>query len=137
MMASKRPAVAYCWVSTRAQGKSGLGLEAQAAAIDRFADAEGYRLAERFVEVETGKGADALSGHAAAAPPSSVMKWRRLLTRSPHRRAAGKSKVRRGQAPGHPPPARKSAIADRSRLRRYRQRHHAPSPAFCPFAIRV
>src|SRR5205823_4234817 len=60
MALSKRPAVAYCRVSTRAQGKSGLGLEAQAAAIDRFADAEGYRLAERFVEIETGKGADAL-----------------------------------------------------------------------------
>jgi DNA invertase Pin-like site-specific DNA recombinase len=55
-----RDAVAYCRVSTQAQGKSGLGLEAQAAAIDAFAAKEGFCITERFVEVETGKGADAL-----------------------------------------------------------------------------
>jgi DNA invertase Pin-like site-specific DNA recombinase len=55
-----KTAVAYTRVSTREQGHSGLGLEAQRVALDRFAEAEGYDLAETFSEVETGKGADAL-----------------------------------------------------------------------------
>jgi DNA invertase Pin-like site-specific DNA recombinase len=55
-----KPAIAYKRVSTASQGRSGLGLEAQQAALARFAEAEGYALAETFTEVETGKGADAL-----------------------------------------------------------------------------
>src|SRR5258705_11777440 len=55
-----KTAIAYTRVSTARQGKSGLGLEAQQAALARFAEAEGYRLIETFQEVETGKGADAL-----------------------------------------------------------------------------
>src|SRR5271157_3565315 len=55
-----KAAVAYTRVSTREQGHSGLGLEAQRVALARFAEAEGYALAETFTEVETGKGADAL-----------------------------------------------------------------------------
>jgi DNA invertase Pin-like site-specific DNA recombinase len=55
-----KPAVAYTRVSTASQGRSGLGLEAQQAALTRFAEAEGYVLAETFTEVETGKGSDAL-----------------------------------------------------------------------------
>jgi DNA invertase Pin-like site-specific DNA recombinase len=55
-----KPAIAYTRVSTAGQGRSGLGLEAQQAALTRFADAEGYVLAYTFTEVETGKGADAL-----------------------------------------------------------------------------
>ena len=35
-------------------------MEAQQAALARFAEAEGYSLIETFQEVETGKGADAL-----------------------------------------------------------------------------
>ena len=35
-------------------------MEAQQAVLARFAEAEGYRLAETFEEIETGKGADAL-----------------------------------------------------------------------------
>lgn len=53
-------AVAYLRVSTEKQGRSGLGLEAQRDAIDRFAEREGIELAAEFVEVETGKGTDAL-----------------------------------------------------------------------------
>jgi DNA invertase Pin-like site-specific DNA recombinase len=53
-------AVAYTRVSTAGQSRSGLGLEAQIAALARFAEAEGYKLAETFSEVETGKGSDAL-----------------------------------------------------------------------------
>jgi DNA invertase Pin-like site-specific DNA recombinase len=53
-------AIGYARVSTAKQGRSGLGVEAQQAVLARFAEAEGYRFAEIFVEVETGKGADAL-----------------------------------------------------------------------------
>jgi DNA invertase Pin-like site-specific DNA recombinase len=52
--------IAYYRVSTGRQGKSGLGLEAQRAAVQRFAAAESYELAGEFIEVETGKGSDAL-----------------------------------------------------------------------------
>jgi DNA invertase Pin-like site-specific DNA recombinase len=55
-----KTAIAYIRVSTVRQGKSGLGLEAQQAALARFAEAEGYDLIQTFKEVETGKGADAL-----------------------------------------------------------------------------
>jgi DNA invertase Pin-like site-specific DNA recombinase len=54
------PIVAYYRVSTDGQGKSGLGLEAQQAAVQRFAEAESFTIVETFVEVETGKGSDAL-----------------------------------------------------------------------------
>ena len=53
-------AIAYYRVSTARQGRSGLGIEAQRAAVARFAEAEGYTLIAEFTEVETGKGADAL-----------------------------------------------------------------------------
>lgn len=53
-------AVAYYRVSTAKQGKSGLGIEAQKSAIQRFAEAEGIEVIAEHIEVETGKGADAL-----------------------------------------------------------------------------
>jgi DNA invertase Pin-like site-specific DNA recombinase len=53
-------AVAYYRVSTRQQQRSGLGIEAQRAAVTRFAEAEGLTIISEFVEAETGKGADAL-----------------------------------------------------------------------------
>jgi len=52
--------VAYLRVSTTKQERSGLGIEAQREAIERFTAAEGYEIIESFTEVETGKGADAL-----------------------------------------------------------------------------
>jgi DNA invertase Pin-like site-specific DNA recombinase len=55
-----QPAIAYIRVSRPRQGRSGLGLEAQPAAIAAFAKTYGYRISETFSEVETGKGADAL-----------------------------------------------------------------------------
>ena len=54
------PAVAYIRVSTQQQGRSGLGIEAQRAAISAFADANGHDIVGEHVEIETGKGADAL-----------------------------------------------------------------------------
>jgi DNA invertase Pin-like site-specific DNA recombinase len=55
-----RQIVAYVRVSTGQQGKSGLGIEAQRDAIARFADAEGCEIIAEHVEIETGKGADAI-----------------------------------------------------------------------------
>jgi DNA invertase Pin-like site-specific DNA recombinase len=53
-------AVAYLRVSTQRQQRSGLGIEAQRAAIERFAATEGLAVISEYVEAETGKGADAL-----------------------------------------------------------------------------
>src|SRR6476659_8940946 len=52
--------IAYYRVSTDGQGRSGLGLEAQRDAVTKFAAIESMEIAGEFVEVETGKGADAL-----------------------------------------------------------------------------
>src|SRR5437763_13041581 len=54
-------AVAYLRVSTGRQGKSGLGLEAQREAVASYAAAHGCEVAAEYVEVESGKGANALS----------------------------------------------------------------------------
>lgn len=55
-----RQVVTYLRVSTDRQGKSGLGIEAQREAVSHFIAAEGLELLGEFVEVETGKGSDAL-----------------------------------------------------------------------------
>ena len=55
-----KPIVAYIRVSTSQQGRSGLGIEAQREALIRFAAETDYEVAAEFVEVETGKGSDAL-----------------------------------------------------------------------------
>lgn len=57
---NKPPLVAYLRVSTGKQGRSGLGIEAQRENIARFAANEGYAVVAEFVEIETGKGSDAL-----------------------------------------------------------------------------
>lgn len=53
-------AIAYYRVSTQRQGRSGLGIEGQRARVEQFVRAEGFELIAEHVEVETGKGADAL-----------------------------------------------------------------------------
>jgi DNA invertase Pin-like site-specific DNA recombinase len=55
-----RPLITYIRVSTSQQGRSGLGIEAQRQTLAHFAQAEGFTVAREFVEVETGKGSDAL-----------------------------------------------------------------------------
>jgi DNA invertase Pin-like site-specific DNA recombinase len=53
-------AIAYLRVSTQEQGRSGLGIEAQRAAIESFAKREGIQVTAWHTEIETGKGSDAL-----------------------------------------------------------------------------
>jgi DNA invertase Pin-like site-specific DNA recombinase len=55
-----RQVISYLRVSTDKQGKSGLGIEAQREAVARFIAAEGCEVLDEYVEVETGKGSDAL-----------------------------------------------------------------------------
>ena len=50
--------VAYYRVSTDKQGRSGLGLEAQKAAVRAFLDGKGWPPVAEFVEVESGRKAD-------------------------------------------------------------------------------
>src|SRR4029453_11661205 len=59
-VATDNPLITYIRVSTFQQGRSGLGIEAQRQTLAHFAQAEGFTVAREFVEVETGKGADAL-----------------------------------------------------------------------------
>jgi DNA invertase Pin-like site-specific DNA recombinase len=56
----RRSLIGYVRVSTSQQGRSGLGIEAQQSALERFAAGEGFELVRTFVEIETGKGSDAL-----------------------------------------------------------------------------
>jgi len=48
-------AVAYYRVSTAAQGRSGLGLEAQRKAVEQFCQSRGTEMLSEFTEVESGK----------------------------------------------------------------------------------
>src|SRR5450759_3312945 len=73
----QRPLVGYVRVSTSMQGRSGLGIEAQREALSRFAEAEGYELISVLVEVETGKGFDALDRRPQLAEALSQARRRR------------------------------------------------------------
>lgn len=53
--------IAYYRVSTVKQGQSGLGLDAQQAAVARYLNGGAWELVGEFREIETGKGADALA----------------------------------------------------------------------------
>jgi len=52
--------VSYLRVSTSRQGRSGLGIDSQRETVARFVSANGLTLTGECVEIETGKGADAL-----------------------------------------------------------------------------
>lgn len=52
---SARRAICYLRVSTARQGQSGLGLEAQRAALQAYAGAAGMAFVAEYVEVESGK----------------------------------------------------------------------------------
>jgi DNA invertase Pin-like site-specific DNA recombinase len=53
--------IAYYRVSTQEQGRSGLGLDAQQAAVHAFAKAEGLTIVAEYTEIASAKGADALA----------------------------------------------------------------------------
>jgi DNA invertase Pin-like site-specific DNA recombinase len=59
MTTPTKPSIAYLRVSTTGQGRSGLGLDGQRAAIGAFA-ANGFTLVAEHVEVQSSKGANAL-----------------------------------------------------------------------------
>jgi Resolvase, N terminal domain len=92
MMMAKRdrppkPVIAYVRVSTREQGKSGLGLEAQQEPLQRFAKQEVFQIVETFVEVASAK--ETLLAqlcNASVAPPASRLDSRparlRVLSRT-------------------------------------------------------
>ncbi len=80
-----RSAVSYIRVSKPKQGRSGLGLEAQLAAIKAFCAQHGYTIEAEYREVETGKGADALERRPELA---AAMKFARKLGKGSKARAA-------------------------------------------------
>ena len=51
----RKSAIAYLRVSTQRQDASGLGIEAQRAAVETFCRDRGYHVAEEFVEIESGR----------------------------------------------------------------------------------
>ncbi|MGF7213075.1 DNA invertase Pin-like site-specific DNA recombinase [Skermanella aerolata] len=60
MTLTPKQAIAYYRVSTEGQGRSGLGLDAQREVVEQFCRLEGVTLVGAYVEVETGKGSDAM-----------------------------------------------------------------------------
>jgi len=95
-----RPAVSYIRVSKPKQGRSGLGLEAQQAAIKSFCFAARYKIEAEYREVETGKGADALERRPEL---SAAMKIARKLGRGGKASAAIPA-LRHGRTPSKMPP---------------------------------
>ena len=79
-MSEGKPIVSYLRVSTQGQGRSGLGIEAQREAIARFASAHGFEVAAEFIEVESGKGADALALRPQLRHALGEAKTRKLLS---------------------------------------------------------
>jgi len=57
---TRKDAIGYGRVSTREQGRSGLGLAAQRGHIDTFATAEGFAIQHWYQDIQTGAGRDAL-----------------------------------------------------------------------------
>ena len=75
-----RSLIGYVRVSTEKQG-TGLGIEAQKQALERFAAAEGFVPGRVYVEVETGKGSDALDRRPQLA--AALKEARRARSQSP------------------------------------------------------
>jgi DNA invertase Pin-like site-specific DNA recombinase len=57
-MASDGKFVAYYRVSTERQGRSGLGLEAQQAAVANYLNGGDWRIVADFTEIESGRRSD-------------------------------------------------------------------------------
>ena len=65
-----KPLVSYLRLSTSGQGKSGLGVEAQRAAVVRFAEVEGFEIVAEHVEIETGRAPTHWSADRSSPQPS-------------------------------------------------------------------
>lgn len=50
-----KPAIAYYRASTKRQGQSGLGIDAQQKSVEEFVRANGYELLGDYIEIKTGK----------------------------------------------------------------------------------
>ena len=102
MQAKSTIFIAYYRVSTDKQGKSGLGLEAQRAAVAHYLGSVGGTLRAEFTEVETGKRNDRPELEKALAacrkrqgPPRHCETGSVLTQRGVHRRHDGcRSRVR-------------------------------------------
>lgn len=57
-MTSNGKFIAYYRVSTKKQGRSGLGLEAQRAAVTQYLNGGNWQIVEEFTEVESGRNAN-------------------------------------------------------------------------------
>ena len=77
-----RSVLAYIRVSKPKQVRSGLGLEAQQAAIKTFCSQHGYKIEAEYRELETGRGSDALELRPAlaAGPSRGLVPQHRALT---------------------------------------------------------
>jgi hypothetical protein len=111
-----KPLSPTTWSAPANRGRSGLGIDAQRAVVARFAEAEGFEIVAEHVEIETGKGPDALERRpqlAAAltearrsgkACPIAVAKLDRLEGKAPLdllSRFAHIAKVEQGQTRQH------------------------------------
>ena len=67
-MVSKGKFVAYYRVSTDRQGRSGLGLDAQRAAVANYLNGGNWRIVAEFTEVESGRKSD----RPRSAPPAYI-----------------------------------------------------------------
>ena len=76
-------AIASYRVSTQRQGRSGLGIEAQRNLVERFAEGGMFELIREFVEIETGKGADALDRRPRLAEALATAKREHCQSSSP------------------------------------------------------
>lgn len=77
-------AIGYLRVSTREQGRSGLGLEAQRSEIERFGKREGFAVKSWHQDIQTGAGADALllrPGLAAALSEAKTVRCPLIVSR--------------------------------------------------------
>jgi len=71
--------VAYYRVSTAEQGRSGLGLEAQRAAVRAYLDGGHWTLLGEFTEVESGKRAKRDAAHRCEGERPSAFGWIRRV----------------------------------------------------------
>src|SRR5258707_3302162 len=79
-----KDAIGYLRVSTREQGRSGLGLAAQRYDIEAFGAREGFRVKSWYQDVQTGAGKDALllrPGLAAALKEARLRRCPLLVSR--------------------------------------------------------